>query len=111
MRLLDTVFSEDIVLDEEAFATAVADFSDLSQKLQNLRAEVEEMINDLKQGFNTPAGRKFIDSCEKNLFRPLDAQKIVIEHISETLNESKSAYESVFREYEALQNMINSVNK
>lgn len=110
MSVLDTVFGEDIVLDEEAFDTAIADFSTLSGKLQNLRTEIEEMISTLRVGFDTPAGAKFINSCEKNLFQPLDAQKVVLEHISSTLRESKQAYESVFREYEELQATINKAN-
>lgn len=110
MNVVDTVFSDDIVLDEAAFNTAISDFSELSVKLQNLRTEIEEMLNTLKAGFNTPAGAKFLSSCEANLFKPLDAQKLVLEHISTTLLESKQAYESVFREYESLQAAINQIN-
>ena len=107
MSVLDTGFGEDIVLDEEAFDNAISDFSTLSGKLQNLRTEIEEMISTLRVGFDTPAGAKFINSCEKNLFQPLDAQKVVLEHVSATLRESKQAYETVFREYEELQSTIN----
>ena len=104
------VFGEDIVLDEAAFHTAISDFADLSVQLQQLRTDIEDMLNILKTGFDTPAGRKFLNSCEKNLFEPLDAQKLVLDHISTTLSESKQAYESVFREYEALQSAINRAN-
>lgn len=110
MNVIDVVFSEDIVLDEEAFDKAIEDFSALSDKLQRLRFEVEDMISTLRTGFDTPAGEKFIKSCEKNLFQPLDAQKVVLEHISSTLRESKQAYETVFREYEELQSTINKAN-
>ena len=110
MSIVDVVFGEDIVLDEAAFNTAIADFAALGQQLQQLREEIEEMLNILKAGFDTPAGAKFINSCEKNLFQPLDAQKLVLDHISESLQQSKQAYESVFREYEALQAAINQVN-
>ena len=110
MSMLDTILGEDIVLDEEAFQTAAADFQNLSRQLQQLRTDIEDMLTVLKAGFDTPAGVKFINSCEANLFRPLDAQKLVIDHISSSLNESKQAYESVFREYEALQAAINQVN-
>lgn len=111
MNVVDTLFSEDIVLDEEAFNTAIAEFAELSKKLQRLRSDIEDMLNTLKAGFDTPAGVKFLNSCEANLFRPLDAQKLVLDHISTTLAESKQAYESVFSEYEALQTAINQVNK
>ena len=99
-------FGMDIVIDEEAFQTAVNDMKNLEQKLQNLRNETEDMINTLKKGWDTPAGRKFVQSCESNLYKPLDDQKLVLQHISETLAESKQAYSSVFTEYETLQNTI-----
>ena len=106
----DVVFGEDIVLDEAAFNRAIEDFAALGQQLQKLRTDIEDMLNILKEGFDTPAGAKFISSCEQNLFQPLDAQKLVLEHISGTLTQAKQAYESVFREYEALQAAINNVN-
>ena len=107
----DILFGEDIVLDEEAFNTAISEFAELSNKLQKLRSEIEDMLNALKAGFDTPAGVKFLRSCEANLFNPLDAQKLVLDHISKSLAESKQAYQSVFSEYESLQTAINQVNK
>lgn len=104
-----SVFEEDIILDEEAFDTAISDFVALGVQLQQLRSDIEDMLSVLKAGFDTPAGVKFINSCENNLFKPLDAQKLVIDHIASSLAESKQAYESVFREYESLQTAINQV--
>ncbi len=104
---MDVVFGKDIVLDEAAFQRASDDFAALGERLQSLRQELEDMVTTLKEGFDTPAGRKFIKSCEKNLFQPMDAQKLVLDHIASTLAESCQAYESVFREYEALQALIN----
>lgn len=104
-----SVFGEDIILDEEAFDTAISDFAALGVQLQQLRSDIEDMLRVLKAGFDTPAGVKFINSCENNLFKPLDAQKLVIDHIANSLAESKQAYESVFREYESLQTAINQV--
>ena len=98
-----------IVLDEEAFEKAIKDFEALGTKLQQLRTDIEDMLNQLKQGFDTPAGVKFINSCETNLYKPLDDQKLVIEHISKTLSDSKQKYESVFREYEKLQSAITKI--
>lgn len=102
--------SDHILLDEEAFNTAISEFSELGDNLKKLKGAIEDMLSTLKAGFNTPAGTKFIQACESNLIRPLDAQKLVLEHISTTLGESKQAYRSVFREYEALQAAINQVN-
>lgn len=96
----------DLIIDEEAFDKAVEDFSQLSSKLQALRTDVEEIVNGLKTGFDTPAGRLFINSCEKNLFEPLDAQKIVLDHISSSLKEARQTYSSVFDEYDSFQTTI-----
>ena len=103
--------SSDIVLDEAAFEKAIADFASLSHQLEQLRSEIADMVSSLKSGFDTPAGNKFISACEANLFIPLDAQKLVLDHISTTLLESKQAYQTVFREYEALQIAINQVGQ
>lgn len=105
-----SVFGEDIVLDEEAFETAIQDFAALSTKLLKLRGDLTDMMDGLREGFNTPAGVKFINACETNLFQPLDDQKLVIDHIASTLQQSKQAYESVFQAYEDLQEAINQVN-
>lgn len=100
--------SKDIVLDESAFDKAINDFSDLAVQLQSLRTDIEELLGMLKGGFDTPAGRKFISSCENNLLEPLDRQKLVIEHIYSTLNEVKGSYSTVFTEYGNLNTAIQS---
>jgi hypothetical protein len=105
----DTVFSEDLVIDEEAFTKAILDFAELGKQMQKLREDLEDMMNTLRKGFDTPAGTKFIKSCEKKLFQPIDDQKKVLEHITTTLQESKQAYVSVFREYEQLQTTIKNL--
>lgn len=84
--------SKDIVLDEAAFDKAINDFTDLAEELKGLRTDIEELLGVLKEGFDTPAGRKFINSCEKNLLEPLERQKLVIEHISSTLTDVKGSY-------------------
>lgn len=100
--------SKDIVLDEAAFDKAINDFAELAGKLQSLRTDVEDLLGVLKGGFDTPAGRKFISSCESNLLEPLDRQKLVIEHISSTLTDVKGSYSTVFAEYANLNAAIKS---
>lgn len=103
MSVVDVVLGEDIVLEEAAFDKAIEEFAALGVELQKLRTKVREMLDILKTGFDTPAGRKFLASCEANLDQPLDAQRIVLKHISEVLQEAKTMYSSVFQEYEVLQ--------
>lgn len=97
-----------VVLDEEAFNEAIADFESLSKKIRKLDSDVVQMLEILKKGFDTPAGVKFINSCEENLEKPLEGQRRVVRHISSTLKEAKAEYKSVFNEYEALQTKINN---
>lgn len=105
------LFTEDIILDEEAFNKASNDFDALAGKLEKLRTDIQDMLTELHKGFDTPAGTKLINSCEKHLFKPLDDQKIVLEHISSTLLESKRQYDSVFQKYEELQTAINQAKE
>ena len=111
MGVSDVMFGEDIVLDEEAFTTAVQKFDELSVKLEKLRTDIEDMLNILKPGFDTPAGRKLVSACEEQLFEPMKAQKQVLDHISSTLKQSKKSYASVFQAYEELQATINQANQ
>lgn len=108
MGAFSALFNDDIVLDEEAFQKASDDFAALSTRLQNLDKEIEEMLTTLQKGFDTPAGRKFVDSCRKNLRQPMDDQRIVLEHISETLLEVRQMYAAVFSEYDAINTAIRS---
>lgn len=100
--------AKNIVLDEEAFNRAVNEFANLAQKIQALRKEIEDMLNILKSGFDTPAGHKFIQSCQSNLLEPIDKQQKAVEHISDTLLKCRTEYASVFGEYSDLVQLINS---
>lgn len=106
MNFIEAVFNKDIVLDEEAFEQAMTDFEALSEKLQSLRDEIDRTLETLQTGFDTPAGRKFVTSCRNNLIKPLEDQRDVLNHISDTLQRSRQEYSTVFREYEALQTTI-----
>ena len=108
MGVADTAFGTDILLDESAFQTATSDFSALSTRLQNLRTTIENMLNTLQAGFDTPAGTKFINSCKNNLLAPLSDQKLVIAHISENLAIARQSYASVFTEYQQVNAAINA---
>ena len=106
MNFIEAVFNKDIVLDEEAFDSAVKDFEELGTRLENLRKEIDQTLDTLQTGFDTPAGRKFVTSCRNNLIKPLEDQGAVLQHISKTLQQSRQEYASVFMEYAALQATI-----
>lgn len=110
MSLISDILKEDIVLDEEAFNRAAADLTALSRRLQNLDAEIEDMLQTLQKGFDTPAGRKFVEACRNNLRQPMNDQKVVLEHISQTLSEVSTMYAKVFNEYESLNAALKAYN-
>ena len=92
-------FDTNIIIDEEAFMKAASQFDELSGKIDSLRADIDDMLNQLKTGFDTPAGKKFIASCENSLIPPLEEQKIVVTHIAENLRYAKQTYQTIFDDY------------
>ncbi len=110
MDLISVLFGTDIVLDEDKFKKASDDFAALSVRLQTLSDDIEDMLSTLQTGFNTPAGRKFVSACRKNLRQPISDQKKVLEHISTTLLEVREMYSSVFKEYDNLNTAIKAYN-
>ena len=105
------MFNKDIVLDQEAISNAVSDFAALGQRLAGLRKEIEAMLSLVEKGFNTPAGKKFVQSCRTNLLAPMDDQKLVLEHISQTLRDCRDRYATVFDEYEQLNKKISQIQE
>jgi hypothetical protein len=105
---VESITGKDIVIDEEAFQKASDDLTALSGRMQQLRGDVENMLDTLKTGFDTPAGRKFYNSCHSNLVLPLEQQKVVLDHIAQVLKQSRSKYQSVFDAYRELNGSITS---
>ncbi len=88
-----------MVIDEEAFSKASEEFKELADKINSLSKDINDMLTDIKNGFDTPAGKKFIKACESTLLEPLEQQRIVVTHIAENLEYAKSTYQSVFDNY------------
>ncbi len=102
MGVISALFNDDIILDEAAFQNAAQRLEELSIRLQNLDNDIEDMLTTLQKGFDTAAGRKFVESCRQNLNQPMKDQKLVLDHISQTLAEVRAKYAVVFSEYQAL---------
>jgi len=103
--------AKDIVLDEAAFEKAASDYSALAGRMNELKNDIEGMLENLRKGFDTPAGRKFDKACRNNLLQPIDRQMRVILHIQENLTLSKTEYQKVFDEYRQLNANINSYSQ
>ncbi|SDA23144.1 hypothetical protein SAMN02910447_02291 [Ruminococcus sp. YE71] len=93
------ILGKNIVLDEEEFTKASEDFKELAGKIDSLYKDITDMLTDIKTGFDSPAGKKFVNSCENALLEPLERQKTVVTHIADNLTSARNSYRSVFEEY------------
>mgnify|MGYP003319892664 CR=1 FL=1 len=108
MAGLDMIFSQDILLDSEKFSKASKQFSELSSDMKALKKDISTLIDELAQGFDTPAGHKFVNSCKNGLLQPMEDQAAIIQHVSENLRMAETSYESVFTEFKELNSLIKS---
>lgn len=99
----------DILLDENAFNTAAGKMTTLSNDIKKLKEDINNLLTELKTGFDTPAGEKFLKSCEDGLLKALEDQANVIEHVSQNLTTARQSYQSVFEEYRNLNSMIGRI--
>lgn len=105
------MFNQDIIIDQEAFAKAINEFEALSARLEKLRIKIEGMMDALEKGFDTPAGRKFLSSCTEHLFQPMKDQKVVLEHLAETLRDAQNEYAAVFTKYDELNTAVKRIGE
>lgn len=110
MSSVEGLFTKNIVLDQGKFHKAASDFAVLSRQMEQLQKDISTLLVELTRGFDTPAGRRFMDSCQKNLLDQLKDQADVMKHVSDNLKTACSEYESVFTEFGALNRIIDSVN-
>lgn len=98
--------TKDILLDSEEFKVASDQLSVLADDMSKLRQDIEKLLEELRTGFDTPAGHKFMDLCKKGLLQPMEDQALIIKHVSDNLNQARTKYESVFTEFQTLNNTI-----
>lgn len=94
----------DILLDDTAFQTASNDMKNLKIRTETLKTKLKQMYKDLTTAMDTPAGKAVEFTAESVLISPIDDMLLVIEHISETLNQiiGTGYYKDVFIKYENL---------
>jgi hypothetical protein len=109
MALFQTVFAKDMVIDDDEFVTASNRLTTLAERIEGLRTDITSCLDDLRAGFDTPAGRKFFAACDNKLLEPMKDQAIVINHVSENLALARSAYSTVFQEFSILNNSIRNI--
>ena len=99
---------KDMYLDEDAFQAAADDYVKLTEDMRNLRQRINALLDGLREGFDTPAGKAFFESCGMNRLQPLDDQLRGLQHFSDNLRDSKQKYQSVFDEYKSLKNTFDN---
>ena len=99
---------KDMYLNEDACQAAADDYVKLTEDMRNLRQRINALLDGLREGFDTPAGKAFFESCGMNLLQPLDDQLRVLQHVSDNLRDSKQKYQSVFDEYKSLKNAFDN---
>lgn len=99
---------EDLVVDEEKFATAAADMSNLKTRTNELKIALEKMYDDLAGAMNTPSGKELQLEAKNVLLKPVENMSLVVGHISDTLNLiiGSGYYKDVFTGFEELSNLF-----
>lgn len=100
--------SKDIVLNDAALQTASEDMKELKTRTENLKQKLKKMYQNLTTALDTPAGKALEVTAEDVLIEPIDKMLLVIDHISDTLNEVKGRgyYKDVFIKFEELNESI-----
>ncbi|MDR1061613.1 MAG: WXG100 family type VII secretion target [Clostridiales bacterium] len=87
----------DLQLDSEAFARASKDLQARCEELKTLRNNMQSSFEQLRQDWDSDAGRQFFERYENDLVKNLDEHSKVFEYMSENLSTASQKYEEVFR--------------
>lgn len=98
---------KNITLNDTALRTACTELSAIAQDAAALHREVETLLEEACAGFDTPAGRKLLQSSTAQVLQPLADQSAMLEHISQVLAQANTGYQPVFTAYQALNNSLN----
>ncbi len=93
---------KNIVIDDEVFSRNAEQLQELINDVKTLVTNVNDMLLQLSIGYNTPAGRKLLNSCKMHIIVPLVEQELVISQVMKNLEIAKNGYQSVFEEYKQL---------
>jgi len=93
----------DLRLDRNAFAQASREMAGYSQDLSALRKEIVSSFAQLRQDWDSEAGRAFFEKrLEHDLLKPFDDYVLVFGHMSRNLTTASQQYEEVFSAADAV---------
>lgn len=99
----------DIYLEDNTFTTAETEMLALKVRVEALKKKLEKMYSDLSNALITPAGNAIELKADKVLIKPIEDLSLVIQHVSDTLNEiiGTGYYKDVWIKFEDLNQTIN----
>jgi DNA repair ATPase RecN len=100
--------TKDIVLVEEAFEKASQNLDELAREVRSLHDDILKALGELQTGFDTPAGRKFIESSKNGLLEQLKKQETAVSNYSSKLSAARQKYATVFSDYNELNKTLSS---
>lgn len=103
------MIEKDIILDQDKFSKAATDMTKLSERIKAFKNEINGALGDLQSGFDTSAGRKFVNLCRNSLVERLDDLADIVDHTKDNLLKARTEYESVFVEYDQVNNAIKGI--
>lgn len=97
-RVIQSLVSRpnEIVLNRQAFSTAVTQVSQQAAALRNLSRAIDASFNELKQNWNSAAGRAFFAKFDNELLKHIDQYADKLQARVGALTQVRSRYEEVF---------------
>ena len=95
----------DLYLNKDAFTQASNELKIKCEELKMLQSDIKSSFEQLKNDWNSDAGKKFFEKFEGDLINNLKKYSIVFEHMSENLSTASQKYDEVFRAADAVANV------
>lgn len=92
----------DLYIDQDALKKASSDMAAKCKELKDLRKNIELSFQQLRQDWDTGAGKAFFERFERDVLSNLDKYSEVFDHMSANLSASSGKYDEVFRAADAV---------
>ncbi len=91
-------------LDQDAFQAACSGLEEKCRNLEALSGQIQSSFEQLRQDWDSQAGKLFFERFENDLIKNLDQFTVVMEHMNQNLSSASQQYEEVFEAAEAVAN-------
>jgi uncharacterized protein YukE len=94
----------DLYLDQDAFERGKNDLKTKCEELRALRRDISASFDQLRQDWDSEAGREFFARFENDLLANLEKHSTVFEYMSTNLSTASYKYDEVFRAADSVAN-------